>query len=85
MYYLYLIRSSVDTKLYIGCTNDLRRRLAEHNSNKSKSTKSRGPFNLIYYEAYKSRIDAFDRERKLKQFKNSYRELIKRISASLDA
>jgi putative endonuclease len=84
MYYMYVIRSSVDRKLYIGFTNDLKRRLAEHNTNQSHSTRYRGPFDLIYYEAYKARIDARDREKKLKQFKNSYRELNKRISASLD-
>lgn len=84
MYYVYMIRSSVDDKLYIGYTNDLKRRLAEHNTNKSFHTKDRGLFDLIYYEAYKSKFDARERERKLKGFKNSYKQLKIRLSASLD-
>jgi putative endonuclease len=83
MFYLYVIKSFVDQKLYIGPTSDLRRRLREHNSGKNISTKRRAPFDLIYYEAYKSRKDALARERKIKQFKNSYSELKKRIENSL--
>ena len=56
---------------------------SEHNSGQNLSTKPRTPFELIYYEAYKSKKDAMTRERKLKQFKNSYSELKKRIENSL--
>ena len=83
MFYLYVLKSFVDNKLYIGSTNDLKRRFKEHNTGQSKSTKPRAPFELIYYEAYKSKKDALTRERKLKQFKNSYSELKKRIENSL--
>ena len=69
--------------MYIGVTSDLKKRLQEHNSGKSASTKYRTPFVLIYYEAYLSFKDAIEREKKLKQFKNSYKELKKRISYSL--
>jgi len=72
----------VDERLYIGSTNDLRKRFAEHNKRQNISTKNRAPFKLVYYEAYDSKIDCLDRERKLKQFKNSYKELKKRISHS---
>jgi len=61
--YVYLLRSLQDRKFYVGCTNDLRRRLAEHNSKKSFATKSRTPLQLIYYEAYPNRKDAEKRER----------------------
>jgi len=70
--------------LYIGQTNDLKRRLIEHNSGSNFSTKNRRPFELIYYEAYLSRQDTVIREKKLKKFKNSYKELKKRISNSLE-
>jgi len=83
MFYLYVLKSFVDNKLYIGYTNDLNRRFSEHNSGQNLSTKPRAPFELIYYEAYKSKKDAVIRERKLKQFKNSYSELKKRIENSL--
>jgi len=67
MYYLYVLKSLVDERLYIGSTNDLRKRFAEHNKRQNISTKNRAPFKLVYYEAYDSKIDCLDRERKLKQ------------------
>lgn len=83
MFYVYVIKSSIDNKLYIGYTNDLKRRFSEHNEGLNVSTKHRRPFELIYYESYRSRKDAMTRERKLKKFKNSYTELRKRIQDSL--
>ncbi len=83
MYYLYVLKSSVDNKLYIGSTNDLKRRLIEHNTGKNKSTMHRKPLELVYYEAYKSKLDCLERERKLKHFNNSYTELKKRINRSI--
>lgn len=79
MHYVYVLRSEVDQKLYIGVSSDLRRRLEEHNFKQNRSTKSRAPFKLVYYEAYAAKQDAIMRERKLKQFKNSYTELKKRM------
>jgi putative endonuclease len=83
MFYVYLIRSEVDNGLYIGYTENLKRRFEEHNSGLSKSTKLRAPFEMIYCEAYKSKTDAIKRERNLKKFKNSYTQLKKRIENSL--
>lgn len=64
--YVYVLRSETSGRLYTGCTSDLRKRLAEHNSGKSTYTKGRGPFELIYYEAYRNSKDAFAREKHLK-------------------
>lgn len=83
MFYVYILKSDKDGKLYVGLTNDLRRRFKEHNTGQNKSTKSRRPFKLAYYEAYLDFKDAEIRETKLKQFKNSYTELKKRIHHSL--
>lgn len=83
MHYVYLLKSKKDNKLYIGLTNDLKRRFIEHNQGLTKSTKHRKPFLLIYYEAYNSLKDAQIREKRLKKFKNSYAELKKRIFNSL--
>jgi len=84
MFYVYVIKSKKDGTLYIGLTEDLRKRFSEHNQGLSRYTKSRRPFALVYYEAYASEKDARMRERKLKHFKNSYTELKKRITHSLD-
>jgi len=79
MFYVYLLKSKKDNQYYIGFTEDLRRRFLEHNSGNNLSTKHRIPFELVYYEAYPNKKSALIRERRLKQFKNAYRELLKRI------
>jgi putative endonuclease len=83
MNYVYVLKSSVDEELYIGSTNNLKRRLREHNTQKSFSTSWRGPFELIYYEAYKDLRDAREREQALKQRGNSRKHLMNRMSYSL--
>jgi putative endonuclease len=67
-FYVYVLLSLKDDKFYIGFTNDLKRRLKEHNSGKNISTKSRRPLTLIYYEAHLSKSDA---ERREKYFKTT--------------
>jgi putative endonuclease len=66
MYYTYVIRSGKNGRLYTGFTSDLRKRLREHNEDKARSTKGRGPFELIYYEACINELDAKAREKYLK-------------------
>jgi len=83
MYYVYVLKSQYDEGLYIGRTNDLRRRLKEHNDGESFSTSFRGPFNLLYYEAYRDEKDAIKREKALKLRGNARRFLMDRLSYSL--
>lgn len=66
MFYTYIIQSKRDSRWYTGCTNDLRKRFKQHNNGDVPSTKGRGPFELIYYEACCNEQDAFLRERYLK-------------------
>jgi len=63
MYYVYILRSLKDEKLYSGYTADLKTRFSEHNKGKVESTKNRIPFQLIYYEAYLHQQDATAREK----------------------
>lgn len=84
MYYLYILKSRVTKKLYIGYTRDLRARLLQHNKKRSLATKSSAPFDLVYYEAYRSGDDALKRERQLKRFKQGYMRLKERIRNSLE-
>jgi len=62
MHFLYILKSLKDSKLYIGTTNNLHRRLKQHNNGQSKSTKYRRPFVLIYQEIYPSKNQAMKRE-----------------------
>ena len=82
MFYAYILRSKKDFQLYIGSTNDLRKRFEEHNAGRVFSTRGRIPFELIYYEAYKAKEDAIKRELQLKKFKSAYGQLKKRIIKS---
>jgi len=66
MYYTYVLRSQKDGKWYTCSSKDLRKRFNEHNSGKNKSTKGRGPFQMIYYEACINEHDARVRETYLK-------------------
>jgi len=66
MWYVYVLKSIKDNKWYTGMTNDLRKRLKEHNSGKSSYTKDRGPYKLIYYEASYNQADTRSRELYLK-------------------
>jgi putative endonuclease len=83
MFYVYLLKSLKDSNLYIGSTNDLGKRLKEHNDGKCFSTKSRTPLELIYYEAYKIEAEARKREHNLKLRSRAMAQLKKRIEASL--
>ncbi len=66
MQYVYVLQSKVDDNFYIGCTEDLKKRLVLHNAKKIASTKRRIPLKLIYYEAFLNQHDAFLREQFLK-------------------
>ncbi len=66
MQYVYILRSKKDGTLYTGCTKDLIKRFSLHNEGKVFATKRRIPYELLYYEAYRNRNDAFEREQYLK-------------------
>ncbi len=63
MYYVYVLKSLKDGNLYTGVTANLRRRLREHNTGKTKSLRARRPLRLVFTEAYPSRRQALARER----------------------
>ena len=69
MYYVYVLRSQLDGKLYIGYTLNLRNRLQEHQRGEVTSAKARRPLDLVFYEGYKSMGDAKRREKYLKTSK----------------
>ncbi len=66
MYYVYILFSHVDKKLYTGYSDDLRARFEKHQRGFVKATKHRRPLQLIYYESYARELDARRREIYLK-------------------
>jgi len=65
MFYVYILLLN-NKQIYTGFTTDLKRRVREHKSGKSKFTSKRLPVNLIHYEVYKNKKDAIRREKYLK-------------------
>ena len=62
MAFIYILESLEDGKFYTGSTVDLKRRLEQHRSGKVKSTKSRLPVKLVYFEKLESELKARQRE-----------------------
>lgn len=65
-FYVYVLQSIKNKEFYIGSTENLVRRVKEHNLGLNQSTKPYKPWKLIYYEACRNRLDAKRRERYLK-------------------
>ena len=78
MYYVYILRCS-DNSLYCGQTNNLERRIKEHNSDKFKSakyTKGRRPVKLVYFEKYQTVNEALKREYEIKKLPKTKKEIL---------
>jgi putative endonuclease len=66
MYYVYVLRSKSSGKHYIGQTDDIKRRLLEHQQGLARYTRGRGPWDLVLVEEYSTRTEAMQREHFLK-------------------
>ena len=66
MYKVYVLKSVDNYRFYVGITENLDRRIVEHNSGKTKSTKGYRPWELFFFEEYPTRIEARGREKYLK-------------------
>ena len=82
MYFIYLLKSEVAHKSYVGVTNNLERRLGEHNSGRHAYTKRYLPWRVVYTENYDNFKEARQREKYLKS--SSGRKLLKKIFASIE-
>lgn len=77
MFYVYAIKSQKDGRLYKGLTSDINRRIHEHNSRKTFSTKPYIPWELVYSKEFDNRISAREYELFLKSGKG--RDFLKHI------
>lgn len=66
MFYTYILKSSKSNLFYYGYTEDLKRRLKEHNAGTSRYTKAHTPWKLVWYCAFESKDKAKDFELYLK-------------------
>ena len=83
MYIVYLIQNNVTFEFYFGVTNNLKQRIKDHNSGGKKFTTKKGKWILVYAEVFRSKKDAYIREKKLKSHGSGKNELIKRLDNSL--
>ena len=80
-FHTYILRSLSTGRFYIGHTENLSKRIYEHNNNRTASIKSRGPWELYYSEEFITRIEALRRERQIKKMK-SHARIQKLVRAS---
>ena len=84
MNYTYILRCR-DGSLYTGWTNNVEKRVADHNSGKgAKYTKVRRPVELIYYEMFETKEEAMRREWEIKQFSRKEKEELIKKGMSCD-
>jgi putative endonuclease len=77
MFTTYVLQSKSTGRLYTGSTSELVRRVEQHKTDVSTSTKHRGPWKLVHREDFATRAEAVRRERYFKTGKG--REELKRI------
>lgn len=78
MFFVYVLQSETTGKYYIGQTNNLEQRLLRHNIHPDSYTQNRGPWKVLYSEAYETRAEAMGREKEIKSYKggNAFKGLI---------
>ena len=78
MFFTYILQSTTTGRYYIGSTQDVQKRLLEHNRGKMKSTKHGMPWKIVYTEAAGNRSQAFGREQQIKRYKSgeAFKKLI---------
>ena len=72
-YFTYVLQSQKDNRLYFGQTQNLEKRLEDHNSGKSTYTKHFTPWVTVAYKSFTSRKEAVGFEKKLKNLKSRER------------
>jgi putative endonuclease len=80
MWHVYILKCS-DNTLYTGVTNNLERRVKEHNDSKlaAKYTRARRPVRLLYSQKHKTRAKALQEEYKIKQKNRQEKEKLVKI------
>ena len=82
-YFVYILRSQKDGRYYVGSTQDLSQRLRRHNEGRSKYTKAKRPWEMVYSEELQDRSSAIQRELEIKNRKSkAYIETLVRTSRS---
>jgi putative endonuclease len=79
-YFVYILKSSTNSRYYIGYPSNISQRVSQYNSGKNKSTKHGIPWKLVYSETFGDKKSAWLRERQLKSYKGG--EAFKKLVVS---
>ena len=66
MFYVYILQSISSGRYYTGSTGNLEDRMNRHQQDRSKSTRGKGPWQLVYSKAFLTRSEAVKQEYKIK-------------------
>ena len=80
MYFVYVLRSTITRRLYIGSSENPLKRLMEHNSGCVQSTKPYRPYIIVYTESYEAKSEGVKREKQLKKSGRMRKELKKKVT-----
>ncbi len=76
-YFIYILTNKFNTTLYIGVTNNLKRRIYEHQNKLIIGfTKKYNLTKLIYFEEYNDIEQALNREKQLKKWRRSKKDIL---------
>jgi putative endonuclease len=67
---MYILKSEIDSSFYTGQCQNIQERVNRHNKGYTKSTKTKVPWQLVYYESYRARSEALKREIQIKKGKS---------------
>ncbi len=78
VFFIYILRSQKTRKYYIGCTNNLKKRVKQHNQGQNISTMRDQPWQLIRYKTSNSQEEAYKCEKLIKSYKggNAFKKII---------
>ena len=85
MFFVCILKSEKTGRHYIGSCGDIELRLKDHDGNRVRSTKNKGPYKLIYKEEFAVKTEALKREKRIKKYKSgrAFKELLASPSSSL--
>ncbi len=72
IYYVYILQSDQDDTYYKGFTENIEKRIVQHNNGESRYTSRKMPWRLVYLEEFQTKREALIREKQMKRYNSIY-------------